>query len=193
MAEAFRFEVDDAQLGKYLLSKAAQFAKAPEAIQKANRESVDWLAQRASATLADRVHRYPDVRNPMRLAEIVASPEVSEATSDGFQFLISARVAELSARAEAYYRVIEGSPGETWGSTYWVDRSIRLMFYGPEGRNQAARPNRGSPMIHITQGVRAYHYASDAVDSFVKGRLWWKFAYAQLDGIGLNLRPGARV
>jgi hypothetical protein len=184
------FRVDDTGLRDRLRDLRGRFQQGSGAIRRANQRSIEWLGQRAAKNLDDKVHRYKDARNPVSLAEIVANPDASRATTTGFDFLIDQRVAALSARAAAYYRVIEGVPGREWGSTYWVGRTIRLQFYGSGGvGGQAARPasyRRGGRQVTITKGVLAYHYADEARTAFVKGRMWYRFAYDELRAVGIR-------
>ncbi len=202
----FQFGVDFARLRADLLDQIRRLDRAPEAMTTAHQRSVDWLGQRAAANLRANRRRARDFRNTPGLEAILTNPEVSKVTSHGFVYLIPERLAALSARTAKYYRVIEGAPGGgPIGSTWWVEhfqeRGLRLYFYGGgggAGGGQAALGSRtaGYPFIAVRsmKPIPAYHYLAQTQNAFIKGNLYYKWAYEELRRVGIPVvtryRPG---
>jgi hypothetical protein len=188
----FRFSIAFARLRPELLGMVTRLQRGDEAMTLAHQRSVTWLGERAAANLTDRRRRARDPRNTPGLAEILTDPSVSRVTAHGFDYLIPSKVAALSNRTAAYYRVIEGRPGNAIGSMYWVLETayqpFGLFFFGPSGvGGQAAVGSRTKrfPQIHIKNPVLAYHYIFNAGQSFIKGNLYYRFAFEELRRAGI--------
>ena len=184
----YSFRVDATHLGRKLAALEHQAQEARRVVRAVNQRSVEWLGERAAENLSPRIRRAHDFRNDVSLLAMVVNRNASVISANGFRFLDDEKVQKLTTRAWHYYRAVE------YGSDYWVretaTRRFGLLFYGPGGnRGQAgvgSWVNAKFPQVHITHPVPAYHYALQARDAFVQSRLWWRWAYADLQAAGIE-------
>lgn len=206
MPAEFRFHLKATKLGQQVNELKKQFGPedtrgANAAIKKVNERSIDWLGRRAGENLKKRQKRDKDGRNTLRLAQIVAMSDASAATVNGFQFLIPKKIEKIQHRTEAYYRAIEGLPGQTIGTDFWVGKRLPMFWYGSSGAPLQAGAGPGEATFNAAKArtvlfrnpVKAYHYADSARHSFVQSRLWFRWAYAELESKGIHVRTGSRV